>query len=91
MTVTYGKTTTTSYADEEVQQIERTISRLGGALLPGAYAVDKLPFLKHIPWFTNELRQFHRDELTLYQKQVHGVREKLVRLFVFLMLMLLMS
>ena len=40
MTVTYGKTTPTSYSDPEVKRIEQVTARLGSALRPGAYLVD---------------------------------------------------
>ena len=83
MTLTYGKTTPTSYADAEVRAINRGTARLGRALLPGAYAVDALPLLRYVPLYpgARELRRFHREELALYHELVRGVREKVVRVF----------
>lgn len=80
MTVTYGKTTPTSYSDPEVLQINRATERLGDALRPGAYLVDAYPFLKYIPIFTSKLKGYHRDELALYRSQVAEVKERRVRI-----------
>lgn len=78
MTITYGKTTPTSYSDPEVKQINLGLKRLGNAVRPGAYLVDSYPFLKCIPFFTSELRRFHREELALYRSQLQGVKTRLV-------------
>ncbi|KAH9921236.1 cytochrome P450 [Epithele typhae] len=76
LTVTYGKTTPTSYGDMIVQEINRNAERLMKALVPGAYLVDSYPILKHVPGFTSELDRFHREELDLYTRQVDTVRRK---------------
>lgn len=78
MSITYGKTTPTSYSDPEVKQINLGLKRLGNAVRPGAYLVDSYPFLKYIPFFTSELRRFHREELALYRSQLQGVKTRLV-------------
>ncbi|KAH9851835.1 cytochrome P450 [Lenzites betulinus] len=81
MSITYGKTTpTASYSDPEVKQINLGLSRLGKAVLPGAYLVDIYPFLKYIPFFTSELRRFHREELALYRRQLQSVKTRQVSL-----------
>ena len=79
MTVTYGKTTPTSYADVEVQEIERGLRRLGRALIPGAYLVDTYPFLRYIPGFTSKLERYHKEEIGLYRSQVEEVKQRQVR------------
>lgn len=78
MSITYGKTTPTSYSDPDVKQINLSATRVGDAVRPGAYLVDTYPFLKHIPFFTSELKRFHREELALYRSQVQGVKARLV-------------
>ncbi|KAI0773279.1 cytochrome P450 [Trametes elegans] len=79
MTVTYGKTTTTTYSDQEVQQINLVIARVGHAVVPGAYYVDAYPFLKYLPWFTSELKRFDKEEPALYRSQVQGVKDRLAK------------
>ncbi|TFK93081.1 cytochrome P450 [Polyporus arcularius HHB13444] len=76
MTVTYGKTTPTSYSDPEVQRIGQGAARLGSALRPGAYLVDTYPFLRYIPGFTSELQRYHEEEKMLYRSQVGEVKER---------------
>lgn len=80
MSITYGKTTPTSFSDPDVKQINVGAARVGDAVRPGAYLVDTYPFLKHIPFFTSQLRRFHREELALYRNQVQGVKARLVSL-----------
>ncbi len=79
MTVTYGKTTPTSYSDPEVKRIGQGAARLGSALRPGAYLVDTYPFLRYIPGFTSELHRYHEEEKMLYRSQVGEVKERQVR------------
>lgn len=83
MSITYGKTTPTSYSDPEVKQINLGLKRLGNAVRPGAYLVDSYPFLKYIPFFTSELRRFHHEELALYRCQLQGVKTRLVSIVVY--------
>ncbi|KAI0349583.1 cytochrome P450 [Trametes cingulata] len=79
MAITYGKTTPTSYSDPEVKQINLGIYRLGQAVRPGAYWVDRYPFLKYVPGFTSELRWFHREELELFRGQLQAVKTRLAK------------
>ncbi|KAI0754867.1 cytochrome P450 [Daedaleopsis nitida] len=79
MSVTYGKTTPTSYSDPEVLEINKSAARIGDALRPGRYLVDSYPFLKHFPWFTSELKRFHEEELALFSGQLDAVRQQLVK------------
>ncbi|KAI0829920.1 cytochrome P450 [Trametes gibbosa] len=79
MSITYGKTTPTSYSDPDVKQINLGAARVGDAVRPGAYLVDTYPFLKNIPFFTSKLQRFHREELALYRSQVQGVKERLAK------------
>ena len=79
MTVTYGKTTPTSYSDPEVKRIEQVTARLGSALRPGAYLVDTYPFLRYIPGCTSKLERYHKEEIGLYRSQVEEVKQRQVR------------
>ncbi|KAM0755438.1 cytochrome P450 [Meredithblackwellia eburnea MCA 4105] len=80
MTVAYGKTTPTTYTDEDVMSVNRCGHRLGGAMRPGAYLVDSFPILRYLPgkWKTDG-RQWHKEELALFSKQVQTVAEGVKR------------
>ncbi|TBU29936.1 cytochrome P450 [Dichomitus squalens] len=77
MSVTYGKTTPTSYSDSEVKQINKIAARLGDALRPGAYLIDTYPWLRYVPGMTSKLKQWHREEIGLYRGQVDAVKQRL--------------
>ncbi|THH11537.1 hypothetical protein EW145_g596 [Phellinidium pouzarii] len=77
LTLTYGKTTPTSYSDLEVQEINKCLARLSKAMLPGAFLVDTYPILRHVPGYTSSLIQSHKEELALFRSMFDAVREKL--------------
>ena len=79
ISITYGKPAPSSYSDPEVQEVNRNLTRLGRALIPGAYAVDTFPFLRYIPGYTRTLEQYHREELSLFRSQFDKVRRDMVR------------
>lgn len=79
MSLTYGKTTPTSYSDPEVQEVNKCIARLGVALRPGSYLVDSYPFLQYVPGYSNTLKRYYLDELALFKSQLVGVRQKMVK------------
>lgn len=79
MTITYGKTTPTSYYDQDVQEINRTAARLGPTLTPGSYTLlNTFPWLRHVPYLVKTLRIQHEEELDLYQRQMSVVKQKMV-------------
>ena len=79
ITMTYGKTTPTTYSDPEVKGIVRVSQHLGKALQPGAYLVDTYPFLKHIPGYLRHLHKIHEEELVFFHGLIADVKRKLVR------------
>lgn len=79
MTVGYGKTTPTSYADPEVRAINLSLARMGVTMRPGAHLVDTFPFLKYIPGYLSHLRRYGEEEKALFTGLVQMVREHLVR------------
>lgn len=79
MSVTYGKTTPTSYSDPEVQQINKGTARLGDTLRPGAYLIESYPWLRYVPGMTSKLEMWHEEEINLYRGQVEAVKQQLVR------------
>lgn len=60
--------------DENVQLAEMSMKGLGLGLIPGAYWVEYLPFLRHIPnWFPGAA--FHKIA-DKYRPYVEGMLEK---------------
>ncbi|KAK0447335.1 cytochrome P450 [Armillaria borealis] len=79
MTLTYGKTTPTSYTDPEVQQVNNCLFRLGAAVRPGTYLVDTFPILAYLPGYLSNLKRQHQEELALFREQVGTVKGKMVQ------------
>ncbi|KAG1764745.1 cytochrome P450 [Suillus occidentalis] len=66
--IAYGKTTRTSATDPEVREI---------LLRPGAYLVESMPWLKHVPWYGKDLKQQYERTKELYTNQLNHVRQQL--------------
>ncbi|KDQ65052.1 hypothetical protein JAAARDRAFT_146391, partial [Jaapia argillacea MUCL 33604] len=77
MSITYGKATPTSYSDPSVQKVNICAARLGSVLTPGAYFVESFPFLRYLPGYLDQLRQWHREELSLFRGQLDEVRKQM--------------
>ncbi|KAK0472150.1 cytochrome P450 [Armillaria novae-zelandiae] len=75
MTLTYGKTTTTSYSDPEIQLINKNTVQVARSMTPGAYLVDSFPVLRYIPIYLRELRVFHTRELAFFKSQLDVVHD----------------
>ena len=80
--VTYGKTSPTSNDDPEVVRIRQVLLNFETALRPGAYFVDRIPWLKYVPGYGRQLKEFHRYELALFRDQLNRVRDDMVRFIV---------
>ena len=78
MTLTYGKTSPTTYTDPEVLEVNKCLNRLAVSLRPGAYLVDSFPLLRHVPGYLSDLRRWHMDELRLFREQLSVVKSKQV-------------
>lgn len=77
--VTYGKTTPTAYGDPELVRVRQMLANFQIALRPGAYLVDRIPWLKHVPGYGRQLKEFHQYELALFRDQLNRVRDNMVR------------
>ncbi|KZT41168.1 cytochrome P450 [Sistotremastrum suecicum HHB10207 ss-3] len=77
MTLTYGKTSPTSYSDPEVQMVNECTRRLGTVVKPGAWAVDSWPILRYVPGYLSVLNRHHREELALFRGQLDNVRNQM--------------
>ena len=77
--VAYGKTSPTSSDDLDVVRLRRVLVNFQTALRPGAYLVDRIPWLKYVPGYGRQLKEFHRYELALFRDQLNRVRDDMVR------------
>ena len=77
--VTYGKTSPTSNDDPEVKRIHQAMDNFLLATRPGAYLVDRMPWLRYVPGYGRQLKEWHQYELALFRDQLDRVRDKMVR------------
>lgn len=78
MKITYGKTTRTSATDPDVREIHRLFDTFRTVLRPGAYLVQSIPWLKHIPWYCKDLKQQYERTKEVFTNQLNHVRQQLV-------------
>ena len=78
MGITYGKVTPSSYSDPEVIALDRCLKRFGQAVLPGAYLVDTYPILQYVPGYLTQLKEWHQEELALFEGQMNTVWKQMV-------------
>lgn len=74
----YGKSAPTSNDDPEVARIHQVARNFDRAIRPGAYLVDLLPFLKWIPGYGRELKEYHNYEMQLFNDQMARVQSEMV-------------
>lgn len=75
---TYGKSAQTSNDDPEVIRIRQAMKNLQHAMRPGSFLVDRIPFLKYIPGYTRQLKQYHDFEIQLFRDQMNRVQSDMV-------------
>ncbi|KAG2364254.1 cytochrome P450 [Suillus spraguei] len=75
MKIAYGKTTSTSSTDPEVIETHELLKRFDTILHPGHYLVDFIPWLKHLPWYAQELRNESERARRLYTDQLNRTSE----------------
>ncbi|KAK0442522.1 cytochrome P450 [Desarmillaria tabescens] len=77
LTLTYGKTTPTTFDDPDLQQMTREAKRLRMTNSPGAYLVDTFPVLRWVPGYLAELKRWHQDSLALCRRCLGYVRTRM--------------
>ncbi|KAK0468676.1 cytochrome P450 [Armillaria novae-zelandiae] len=77
LSLAYGRTGSVDANEPEIVAIGRSLKRVGSAVRPGAYTVDEYPFLQYLPFYGRELRSWHNDELSLYQRQIASVEDNM--------------
>ncbi|KZT26044.1 cytochrome P450 [Neolentinus lepideus HHB14362 ss-1] len=77
MTMTYGKTTPTSYSDPAVRQVLKCLHRSATLIKPGGHPVDSYPLLRFIPGYLRTIRKWRDEERALYLTQLDTVRKQM--------------
>ncbi|KAG0695265.1 cytochrome P450 [Suillus ampliporus] len=77
MKVAYGKNTPTSATDPEVIETNELIGMGGAILRPGAYLVDMIPWLKYLPWYGRDLKQWLERVRNLNDGYLNRVKEQM--------------
>ena len=49
------------------------------ATRPGAYLVDRFPWLKHVPGYGRRLKEHHDFDLRFYSEQLDRVKRAMVK------------
>ncbi|KAF8063208.1 cytochrome P450 [Lyophyllum atratum] len=78
MALAYGKSSG-KHDDPDVAAVNRCLNRLGVALRPGAWQVDVYPFLRYVPGYLDELKEGHKEELSLFKKYLSDVKRQMER------------
>ncbi|KAG0696211.1 cytochrome P450 [Suillus ampliporus] len=77
MKITYGKTTPTSATDPEVIEIGKLMKKTGELLRPSVYLVDSIPWLKYLPWYGRDLKQWFKRGTKLDMGHLNRVKEQM--------------
>lgn len=77
MKVAYGKSVPTTATDPEVVELDQRIKMSKIILRPGAYLVDWIPWLKHLPWYGRDLKQQFESTKKLNIGQLNRVKEQM--------------
>jgi len=75
--VTYGKSSPTAINDPEVVRIHQVMARIQIAMRPGSFLVDRVPLLRYLPGYANQLTKWHHEELGLYRQQLGHVKSEM--------------
>lgn len=65
--------------DPNIAAVNRCLTRLGVTIRPGVWKVDIYPWLKYVPGYLDELKEGHREELTLFKTQLALVKQAMER------------
>jgi cytochrome P450 len=72
--IVYGKTTPTSATDPEITEAHEILRVFRKTLIPGAYWVETIPWLKYLPWYAPELKVNFKRIRRLYTGQLNRVK-----------------
>ncbi|KAG2035454.1 cytochrome P450, partial [Suillus americanus] len=77
MKVAYGKNTPTSATDPEVISMFQATRMVTKMMRPGAYLVDSIPWLNHLPWYGRELKLEFERRKKLHTDDMERVKEQM--------------
>ncbi|PBK85267.1 cytochrome P450, partial [Armillaria gallica] len=77
LSLVYGRMGSIATNEPEIAAIGRSLKCVGSAVRPEVYMVDEYPFLQYLPFYCCDLRSWHDEELSLYQRQIAGDTVKL--------------
>lgn len=61
-----------------VANIRKVSKNVQSTMQPGAFLVERIPILKHVPGYGRVLRRYREFELTLFREQLVNVKDKIV-------------
>ncbi|EIW85900.1 cytochrome P450 [Coniophora puteana RWD-64-598 SS2] len=68
--LTYGKSAPSSFDDPDIKRIHKVIKHFSRVVRPGEYLAQRLPWLKNVPGYAPELKEYRQYELGLFYEQV---------------------
>ncbi|KAF8553243.1 cytochrome P450 [Imleria badia] len=71
--ITYGKSGPTSTNDPDFVGVKQAVAHFIEGMRPGAYLVDRFPWLKYVPGYGRRLRRYHESDLGFYRGQLNRV------------------
>ena len=79
--VAYGKSGPTSVDDPEFVGVKQANQHFIETMRPGAYLVDRFPWLRYIPGYGRRLKQYYQTDLKFYSDQLNRVKFAMVGSF----------
>jgi len=71
--ITYGKSGPTTINDPDFVNVTQCIEHFIEGMRPGAYLVDRFPWLKYVPGYGRRLRRYYASDLQFYRGQLNRV------------------
>jgi len=72
--VAYGKSGPTSVDDPDFVGVKQAIQHFSETMRPGAYLVDRFPWLRYVPGYGRRLKQYYESDLKFYSDQLNRVK-----------------
>ncbi|EIW85894.1 cytochrome P450 [Coniophora puteana RWD-64-598 SS2] len=68
--VSYGKSAPSSFDHPDIQLLHKVVARFQTVVRPGSYLVDFVPWLRYVPRYARELKEFRNFELGFFHDQI---------------------
>ena len=76
--ITYGKSGPTTIDDPDFVNVKQCVEHFIEGMRPGAYLVDRFPWLKYVPGYGIRLRRYYESDLKFYRGQLNRVERAMV-------------